>query len=110
MSKHSDPAHSSPAQLTLVNSARLARLRQQASQTVTPLMASAKSQPSAEEDKEIRRLRMLVESKLRDIVHHLPAGKQNSLFKIRYGITLDELHQLPVQKAAAILKINQRQR
>lgn len=95
-------------QLNLVNSNRLASLRQQASQATVPVPSKKPANPS--EDAETTRLRGLIEQRLSEIVRHLPTGKQSSLFKIRYGVTLEQFAQLPVKEAAELLKIGKNKR
>lgn len=99
----------SPAQLNLVSSSRLQSLRKQATaygdDAGNPSVLSQRVQPGKPDDAATKRLRQQVENRLQEIIATLPAGKQRSLFKIRYGVALDELEQLPVQKVAAILKI-----
>lgn len=100
----SDDKSNSPNQLLLVRSSRLLALRDKAASSAEPA-APLPNSPQSDEDAHTARLRRLVEQRLNAILATLPAGKQRSLFKIRYGIDLEQLHALPLQKAAEILKI-----
>lgn len=104
MSKPSD----SPSNLVLVNSQRLRNLAKRASDTEEqPASAGFPfvSNPQEKEDPANAELRQQIRQALAEILASLPAGKQRSLFKIRYGITLEALEQLPPQQAAATLKL-----
>lgn len=108
-SKSPKAASSGPMQLNLVNSSRLQALRRQVSATQNetnkqpgiPKASAANSQ----QEQEDAQLRLLVDQHLAEILAQLPPGKQHSLFKIRYGIALDELKALPAKRIAEILKI-----
>ncbi|MGZ4957933.1 MAG: hypothetical protein ACXV7J_01660 [Methylomonas sp.] len=98
-----------PTQLNLVNSGRLQALRKQSG---SPLKDEGRmvdspqfAEPNPKEDAQTAQLRRQVYQRLQAILAGLPAGKQRSLFKIRYGVALDELEKLPVQQVAALLKI-----
>jgi len=101
--KHSDTA-ASPAQLNLVNSSRLQSLRKQSLASETDNKQPS-TKPNPQEDAESIRLRNQVNQRLAEILAKLPAGKQRSLFKIRFGVEIDELQQMPAKQAAAILKL-----
>lgn len=98
-----------PTQLTLINSSRLQALRNTINSTGSGISPAAVSKNAdhlgQEEDAETARLRKLVEQQLATILAALPAGKRCSLFKIRYGMALDEFERLPVKHAAKILKL-----
>lgn len=109
MNSSSKPGNSGPQQLNLVNSSRLTALRQKAS-TAASEQSSAKLPKTAantsREDAETARLRAQIQQQLTSILSQLPAGRQQSLFKIRYGVTPEQLLELPVKQAAALLKIS----
>lgn len=97
---------SGPRQLQLVNSSRLQALRSKSAQTTESAKIQTPAKPTKpSEDPETARLRHLVEQKLSQILANLPAGKQHSLFKIRFGVELETLYSLPPQEAAKTLKI-----
>lgn len=100
------PRVAGPMPLTFADSSRLRSLSQNSPTTsgqnltppktaVTPVM----------EDAETANLRRLIAQKLAEIVANLPAGKQHSLFKIRYRIELDQIDNMPVTEVAEILNI-----
>jgi hypothetical protein len=101
-----------PSQLNLVNSKRLQALRKQTStieeHTATGKQPDASLNQATAEDAETRRLRLFVRQCLADILAQLPAGKQNSLFKIRFGMSMHEFEQLSPHQAAEVLKIERR--
>jgi len=103
-----------PTQLNLVNSHRFQVLRKQAmrSESVRMQQSTAVSQSDANphDDAESMYLRNQVNQRLAEILAKLPTGKQRSLFKIRFGVELDKLEQMPVKQAAAILKIQPNKR
>lgn len=108
-SDHSKPT--GPTQLSLVNSRRLQSLRRQAPPIENEQPApSKKSHELRHEDAETARLRATVDQRIAEILAQLPAGKRRSLFKIRYGLGLDELEQLPLERVAALLKIGPHRR
>ena len=110
MTKANPPqSTTNPMQLNLVNSNRLQLLRKQAMTSESgQIQQSASIGPSnanPEDDAESIHLRNQVNQRLAEILTKLPAGKQRSLFKIRFGVELEKLEQMPVKQAAAILKI-----
>lgn len=91
-------------QLNLVNSSRLQALRNKASQSVE--FPPAVAEPaSAGEDAADAGLQLIIEQRLNEILQQLPAGRQHSLFKIRYGHSPQQLLALPPRQAAAVLRI-----
>jgi hypothetical protein len=93
-----------PAPLNLVNSSRLQALRSKTSDPVTEAN-NEQVHPQADSGNiEEQRLRTLVGQRLSEILADFPAGKQRSLFKIRFGHTVDEVEQMPSHQAAALLK------
>lgn len=105
-------ASAGPNQLNLVNSKRLQALRNQSAQTrentATEKPAGVFSDQATQEDAETRHLRRLIRQCLADLLAQLPVGKQHSLFKIRFGMSMHEFEQLPPQQAATLLKIERR--
>lgn len=92
-----------PNQLNLVDSARLRALRNK-TDAPTSSDRTGFGKPAIE-DSDDTRLRAAIRQRLEDILAGLPAGKQRSLFKIRYGLELDDLEHLPPEKVAAKLRI-----
>lgn len=108
-SKLPETKSTGPTQLNLVNSRRLQELRKQsvaAGNAEAPATPPVSAGPSVKEDAETAQLRREVDQRLQEILARLPAGKQRSLFKIRYGVALDELERLPIQRVAVILQIH----
>jgi len=103
--KPSDNGYRGPKQLNLVNSSRLQQLakRPESEQTdgspgAMPPKPGLKPDPS-------ERLRQLAQQRVAQILAELPAGRQQSLFKIRYGMSVEELQRLPPEQMAKILKL-----
>lgn len=105
----SDSKSSGANPLQLVSSSRLLALRANSeaaqAQSSTATSKFTKPSPDQGEDAETARLRRLIEQHLQRIMETMPSGKQQSLFKIRFGMSLDEIKALPPQKAAKQLKI-----
>ena len=55
---------------------------------------------------ELALARQLIDQKLTAILASLPAGKQQSLFKIRFGISLAQIKQLPIKRVISLLQIS----
>lgn len=100
---------SEPEQLNLVHSNRLQSLVGASVKLQGPnhsQMATANPQ----EYPETGHLRSQIQQRTAEILAQLPEGKRRSLFKIRFGVSLQELEKMPVQQAAAILKIGLKRR
>ncbi len=93
-----------PNQLNLVDSARLRALRNKTDAPSSDKTGFGFGKPAIE-DSDHTRLRTAIRQRLEEILAGLPAGKQRSLFKIRYGLELDDLEHLPPEKVAAKLRI-----
>lgn len=106
MNDQAEKAPASPSQLNLVSSGRLQALRKQATTSEPALPTPKSAKPDKAENEETAKLKRQIEQRLQEILAKLPQGKQRSLFKIRYGLTLEEFESLTVQQAAAILKIH----
>ncbi len=86
----------------LGNSKRLQAMRQKAlGQHIKP---QEKLKTDAQDD--LQTARKLIHQRLAEITRHYPAAKQNSYFKIRYGITLDTLKKLSLAEIFKKLEIN----
>ncbi|MGR8929982.1 MAG: hypothetical protein ACU836_05020 [Gammaproteobacteria bacterium] len=95
-----------PTQLNLISSNRLQALRNQASPRIEETPNSGKTtHAKSAEDPYASRLREKVNQRLDQILDQLPAGRRQSLFKIRFGVTLGQFHELSVTEMARILKI-----
>lgn len=108
--KFTSSSSSGLCQLNLVNSSRLQALRSQPNasepdQVRKPALEKI-SHLNHPEDAQNARLQQLLDQRIIEILAKLPTGKQRSLFKIRFGLELDEFKQLPIRRAAEILKIN----
>lgn len=90
-----------PNQLGLMNSSRLRAIRDKTQTIDTPSPKPKNSNAITSEEL----FREQINQCLADILATLPANKQRSLFKIRFGISLEELANLPMQDAANLLKI-----
>lgn len=105
----SDAKSSGANPLQLVHSSRLQALRakSEAAQSQAPETKSAVGQCNASdrEDAETARLRGLIDQCLQRILASMPSGKQQRLFKIRFGVTPEQIKSLPPQEAARRLKI-----
>lgn len=49
--------------------------------------------------------RQLIDQRLAEILAGLPAGKQRTLFKIRFGVELEQIKSLPMKRVISLLKI-----
>lgn len=49
--------------------------------------------------------RQIIDRRLAEIRAGLPAGKQNSLFKLRYGVDFDEVRNLSIKRVVMLLQI-----
>ena len=50
--------------------------------------------------------RQLIDQRLAEILASLPAGKQQRLFKIRFGVELGQIKDLPIKRIVVVLKIS----
>ena len=105
----SEPKNASPTELNLINSKRLQTLRQNSlaseAEPTNDNTSSDSLVSNAKEDARTKKLRRQIDQRLAEIVAQLPVGKQHSLFKIRFGVALDEIQNLPLEQIAQILKI-----
>lgn len=98
-----------PEQLSLVHSNRLQSLVGANAKLYRPSY-SQMATANLQEGPEIDHLRSQIQQRTAEILAQLPEGKRRSLFKIRFGVSLQELEKMPVQQAAAILKIGLKRR
>lgn len=85
-----------PVTLELVNSSRLRSLR--ASTPPNPELTMPVELSSS------NRLPAYIAEQVAALLAAMPPGKQKSLFKIRYGVTPDELQTLSIERVTQILK------
>lgn len=90
-------------------SSRLLEMRQKSlhlrADTVTSAPQRNNTNPSTSQAPELLLAQQLIDQRITEILSGLPAGKQRSLFKIRYGIDFDSLQQLPINRLIKLLKI-----
>lgn len=55
---------------------------------------------------ELALARQLIDQRLAELLASLPAGKQRSLFNIRFGMEPDKIKELPIKQIFALLEIN----
>lgn len=97
-----------PTKLNLVNSSRLQALRNTGAtgqEKIAAKIFEKSPDEEPEQNAETTRLKQQIDLRLREILADLPTGKQHSLFKIRFGVGLEELNNLPIKRVAEILKI-----
>jgi len=91
-------------QISLVNSRRLQSLSSHSDST--PIRHETQKPENAKRlDDAESKLRQEADQRLEAILAQLPAGKRNSLFKIRFGMTPHELRMQPIAEIARILKL-----
>ena len=105
------PKETSSTLLASGKSSRLLAMRNK-SQNPSPTPASAEphtqpAKPTAPAlQAELHLAQQLIDQQLMQILADLPAGKQRSFFKIRYGMDIDTLKQQPIHRIVKRLKIN----
>ncbi|WP_150049880.1 MULTISPECIES: hypothetical protein [Methylomonas] len=103
--KPTDNGAHGPKQLNLVNSSRLQQLvKRPDAEPSGDHPAACAPKPGVKADPN-QRLRQLADQRLAQILAELPAGRQHSLFKIRYGFSVEEFERLPPEQMAKILKL-----
>ncbi|WP_347986951.1 hypothetical protein [Methylomonas sp. AM2-LC] len=99
---------------TLVSQGKSSRLqamheqamKTRASQTVELTPAYQQHQKALHANPDLLLAQQVIDTRLAEIVAMLPAGKQNRLFKLRFGVELAEIRNLPVQRIVNLLAIN----
>jgi len=91
-------------------SSRLRELRERAMAMKQP--AAVAEQPQSigvEADKtmspELLLARRVIDQRLAEIEAALPVGKQRRMFKIRYGVELEQIRDLPIKRIVGLLEI-----
>ena len=85
--------------LNLVNSSRLKALRERS--------ATPNAEPAiADNPTNLDDLQRFIASHIAQILASMPTGRQKSLFKIRYGLTPEDLQRQPAKQVAEILGIH----
>lgn len=97
---------------TLLASGKSSRLREMRNKnlnlsapTITNDQKPAQANLKDQIQPELLLAQQLIDQQLAEILAGLPAGKQRSLFKIRYGMDLDALKQQPIHHIVKLLKI-----
>jgi len=106
---------SRPADSLLVNpgkSSRLQEMRQRAASANQPAPAPTQPMFQAKDENlspELTLARQLIDQRLSEIMAALPVGKQQSLFKIRFGMEPEQIKALPIKQIFSLLEINHTQ-
>jgi hypothetical protein len=103
------PEQTSMTLLASGKSSRLQAMRQKSiHSTPTDPTATRSITKAADKDTDPQLLlaRQLIDQRLVEILAGFPAGRQRSLFKIRYGIDPENLKQQPIRHIANLLKIS----
>ncbi len=97
---------------TLLASGKSSRLREMRNKNLNLLASTITNEQKPAQinlkDKiqpELLLAQQLIDQQLATILAGLPAGKQQSLFKIRYGMDLDTLKQQPIHQIVKLLNI-----
>lgn len=103
------PTETSSTLLASGKSSRLREMRNKnlnlSASTITNDQKPAQANLKDQIQPELLLAQQLIDQQLAEILAGLPAGKQRSLFKIRYGIDLDTLKQQPIHRIIQLLKI-----
>jgi hypothetical protein len=98
----------SPCDVSLVTpgkSSRLLAMRDKAvtadavGQECSAIAATLKLSP------ELLLARLVIDQRMTEIMTMLPPGKQRRLFKIRYGVELEQIRNLPIKQVCKLLDI-----
>jgi hypothetical protein len=98
-------ANNHPAQTGLVStgsSSRLAAMRAQAQAASRPPAPSPIASPRSGDDG-LLLLQQAIDQRLASVLAGLPVGKQQRLFQIRYGVSVEAIRQLPIQSILSTL-------
>lgn len=91
-------------------STRLLQMRQKAMGKVDQQSAPAESSEAAlnqAADEELHKIKQLIDRRLQEVMAEFPPNKRQRFFKIRYGLTPDQLKLLPIREILAVLKLKQ---
>ncbi|MDD1621545.1 MAG: hypothetical protein LUQ11_08680 [Methylococcaceae bacterium] len=109
MNKLNKPVAAGAMLVSPGKSSRLQEMRNRALAANAPAAPAQPQKQSQESDKglspELALARRLIDQRLAEILASLPAGKQLSLFKIRFGVEFDQIKNLPIKRVAAMLQI-----
>ena len=89
-------------------SRRLQAMRTNTLSAQTPAVKSGNSEADSRNSSlspDLIMVRQMIDQKLAEILASLPAGKQKRMFKIRYGIDIDLIKQLPIKNVLSLMKI-----
>ena len=93
--------------LVIAKSSRLQALREQASkQAASVTTPDASRLKSDSGDSDLLVARQLLDQRLQTLLASMPAGKQNRLFKIRFGYEPEQIKQLSLKQAFKVLQIS----
>ncbi len=105
-------AQTNNALLDQGKSSRLLQMRQKSMGVIEAASPDNESQDqfSSELDKDLAndllQLRRLIDQRLQEIISVFPSEKRQKLFKIRFGMTMEQLKQLPMHRIITLLKLN----
>lgn len=103
------PTETSSTLLASGKSSRLREMRNKnlnlSASTITNDQKPAQANLKDKIQPELLLAQQLIDQQLAKILAGLPAGKQQSLFKIRYGMDLETLKQQPIHQIVKLLKI-----
>lgn len=91
-------------------SKRLLQMRQKAMGKIDQQSVPAETPETAlnqTADKELHQIKQLIDRRLQELMAEFPPNKRRRFFKIRYGMTLDQLKLLPIREILAVLKLKQ---
>lgn len=103
------PEQTSMTLLASGKSSRLLAMRQKSihSTPTDPTVTQSITKTAGEDtDPQLLLARQLIDQRLVEILAGFPAGRQRSLFKIRYGTDPDILKQQPIRQIIKLLKIS----
>jgi hypothetical protein len=88
-------------------SSRLQAMREQSMQikTVQTVEVSDKNPLHSNVSPELLLARQVIDTRLTEVLHLLPEGKQKRLFKLRFGVELTEIRNLPIKRIVNLLAI-----
>ena len=87
--------------LNLVNSRRLQALRERGTNANVDIAVATTSDATGSDA-----MQQFIALQIENVLAAMPVGKRKSLFKIRYGVTPDELRSQAPEQAAKILGIS----
>ncbi len=98
----------SPSGVSLVTPGKSSRLQAMRDKTVTAdavEQARSTTEAALMFSPELLLARLAIDQRLTEIMVMLPPGKQRRLFKIRYGVELEQISNLPIKHVCKVLDI-----